>query len=357
MTSPPGLDLLALQGYLDRVGIATSGPLSAELISGGRSNLTYTVTDGQRAWVLRRPPLGQILPGAHDVAREYRIMAALAGSSVPVPSMTALCLDPEVLGLPFYLMDRIDGVVLRSRELVSGVEEPVRRQLSHQLVDTLADLHDVDYTAVGLGDLGRPEGYLQRQLDRWVRQYQKVKIRELDHVDEIVSALQSAMPRSPRPAIVHGDYRIDNVILRRDQHTGQASATIAGVLDWELATLGDPLADLATLVMFWDEIGKPWNPITAGLTAFAGFSSAADVIERYLSRRGQQVADIDWYLVFAQFKLAIILEQMHARYVAGDTVGAGFDDVGAMVIFLLDKASSDLHGSASLGRPGTMRYD
>jgi aminoglycoside phosphotransferase (APT) family kinase protein len=341
--SSDGLDLDALGRYLTDQQVALAGALSSELISGGRSNLTYLVTDGSSNWVLRRPPLGQILAGAHDVAREHRVMAALGSTNVPVPTMVALCEDDSVLGVPFYLMDRIDGTVLRTPELVAELPEPVRARLGDALITTLADLHDVDYEAIGLGNLGRPDGYLQRQVDRWTKQYQKIKIRELPHVDDIVATLRQSMPVSTLSSIVHGDYRIDNVIVAPDD-----AATIAGVLDWEMATLGDPLADLATLVMFWDEPGKPFNPITGGLTAFAGFPSGDEVIERYVSRRGLVVDDVDWYLVFSEFKLAIILEQIHARHAAGQTLGEGFDNIGEMVIVLLGSAMDKIAASASL---------
>jgi aminoglycoside phosphotransferase (APT) family kinase protein len=340
---PDGLDLAALGAYLSRGGLESAGPLSAELISGGRSNLTYLVTDGVSNWVMRRPPKGDILSGAHDVAREHRVMAALAPTAVPVPKMLALCPDDSVLGVPFYLMDRIDGPVLRKPDMVAALAEPVRGRLGATLVDTLADLHDVDYDAIGLGDLGRPDGYLQRQVDRWTTQYRKIKIRELPHVAEIVAALRTSMPKSSLSSIVHGDYRLDNVLV-----DAQDNARIAGVLDWEMATLGDPLADLATLIMFWDEPGKPFNPITGGLMAFAGFPSADEVVERYVSRRNLIVDDVDWYLVFSEFKLAIILEQIHARHVAGQTVGDGFDDIGDMVIVLLESAMDKIAASAGV---------
>jgi aminoglycoside phosphotransferase (APT) family kinase protein len=340
---PDGLDLTALGAYLARSGVETVGPLAGELISGGRSNLTYLVSDGVRNWVLRRPPKGEILSGAHDVAREHRVMAALAATAVPVPTMVALAEDDTVLGVPFYVMDRIDGTVLRKPDMVAALTEPVRSRLGATLVDTLADLHDVDYDAIGLGDLGRPDGYLERQVDRWTKQYQKIKIRDLPHVDRVVAALRAARPESTLASIVHGDYRLDNVIVDAHDNT-----RIAGVLDWEMATLGDPLADLATLIMFWDEPGRPFNPITGGLMAFAGFPGADEVVERYVSRRSLIIDDVDWYLVFSEFKLAIILEQIHARHVAGHTVGDGFDDIGDMVIVLLGSAMDKIAASASL---------
>jgi len=328
-----GLDLTALAACLERNGVPVTGPLTARLISGGRSNLTYIVTGGASEWVVRRPPLGQIFPGAHDVAREHRVMRALAGSPVPVPRMIALCDDDSVLGVPFYVMERVPGTVLRTREQVAAIDAGQRALLGEQLVDTLAMLHEVDYHAVGLGDLGRPAGYLERQVARWTRQYQAIKVRDLRYLDEVATVLRATLPQSGLASIVHGDYRLDNVLVEAAD-----PARIAAVLDWEMTTIGDPLADLATLVMFWDEPGRPYNPISAGLTALAGFPSARAVIERYVSRRGLTIDDVDWYLAFAEFKLAVILEQIHARHVAGQTVGEGFGDIGDMVLFLLESA-------------------
>lgn len=341
--SPDGLDLAALAGHLLRERVQVDGPLTASLISGGRSNLTYRVSDGTSRWVLRRPPLGDVLKGAHDVAREHRVMAGLAATAVPVPRVVTLCRDESVLGVEFYMMDEVDGRVLRTPELVEPLTPAERAGLGDSLVDTLADLHDADYEAAGLGGLGRPDGYLQRQVDRWHRQYGVIKDRELEHVEPIVTALREAMPAGSGASVVHGDYRIDNVMV------GTADPTsIEAVLDWEMATLGDPLADLGMLLMFWDEPGRPFNPITDGLTAFDGFPSRDRVVERYVTRRGLQIDDLDWYLVFSQFKLAIILEQMHVRHRTGQTRGDGFQGLGDMVTSLLQGARDDIEQSPRL---------
>ncbi|GAA2223570.1 phosphotransferase family protein [Micromonospora olivasterospora] len=331
------LDLDALATLLGDAGAAAGdAPLSAELISGGRSNLTYRVTDGSRRWILRRPPFGEIMEGTHDVIREYRVMAGLSASKVPVPRVVLLDDGTVSAGAPCYLMDEVAGHVLRTPELVEAFPVPARRTLGEGLVDTLADLHDVDPEAVGLADLGRPKGYLERQLARWMRQYSTTKVRELDQVDEIARVLSARLPQHSEVSIVHGDYRIDNVIAAAD-------GRVAAVLDWEMATLGDPLADLATLVMFTDEPGRRFNPITGGLTAVDGFLSKDAVVERYARRRRDIAHDLDWYLVFAQFKLAIILEQIHARHLMGNTVGDGeHGRVGPMVEELLAEAADGL---------------
>jgi len=341
-----GLDLTALTTYLRAASVPLEGPLTARLISGGRSNLTYAVTDGASRWVLRRPPLGQVLKGAHDVAREHRVMLGLAATAVPVPATVALCRDESVLGVEFYLMDEVGGQVLRTTGLVEPLAVSTRTALGHALVDTLADLHDVDYTAAGLADLGTPDGYLQRQVDRWVRQYGAINVRELPHVDEVVAALRKGMPVAQGASVVHGDYRLDNVMVGHDDPT-----RIVAVLDWEMATLGDPLADLAMLLMFWDEAGRPFNPITAGLMALDGFPSRDEAIEHYVTRRSLQVENLDWYAVFSQFKLAIILEQMHVRHLTGQTRGEGFEGLGEMVVDLLEAARGDVERSPRLRAP------
>jgi aminoglycoside phosphotransferase (APT) family kinase protein len=345
MSWPSGasLDVSALQAYLREQGVPTSGELTAELVSGGRSNLTYLVDDAASSWVLRRPPMGTIPVGAHDVAREYRVMSALAPTPVPVPRTVVLCDDVDVIGARFYLMDHIDGRVLRTNDDVAGLDLPTRARLGNTLVDTLVDLHDVDVDAVGLATLGRPAGYLERQVERWAKRYQAVRFRDLPHVDDVLGVLRRRFPVSPPASIVHGDYRLDNVITAADDQ-----GRIAGVLDWEMATIGDPLADLGMLLMFWDEPGRPANPITAGLMAAEGFPRRDDVVQRYVSRRGLPTDDLDWYLVFCEFKLAVILEQIHARFVTGNTVGEGFVDVGAMVGVLLDSAMDRISASTAI---------
>jgi aminoglycoside phosphotransferase (APT) family kinase protein len=340
VSSDSGLDVHALQGFLRDHGVPTSGELTATLVSGGRSNLTYVVDDAVSSWVLRRPPMGAIPAGSHDVAREFRVMSALAHTPVPVPRTVVQCEDVDVIGARFYLMERIDGRVLRTKDDVAELDLPTRARLGNTLIDTLIDLHDVDVDAVGLSTLGRPTGYLERQVQRWATQYRAVRFRELPHVDHVLETLRSHLPQSPPPSIVHGDYRLDNVIT-----VAGDPGRIAGVLDWEMATIGDPLADLGMLLMFWDEPGHSPNPITAGLMAAPGFPRRDDVVERYVSRRGLRVDDLDWYLVFCEFKLAVILEQIHARFVSGDTVGTGFDGVGAMVGVLLDSAFEHIRTS------------
>jgi aminoglycoside phosphotransferase (APT) family kinase protein len=335
------VDPAALGRLLVAQGVSVDGELTLSTVGGGKSNLTFTVTDGRSRWILRRPPFGDYHRGAHDVGREFRVMAALHGSAVPVPTMVANCDDLSVIGAPFYVMEEVAGVVLRTRDVVSELAPATCLTLSEALVDTLASLHEVDVDAVGLAALGKPTGFLERQLARWQKQYHAVSARHTGRVDEVVAALASAMPLSMAVAIVHGDFRIDNVIVRSEDRS-----VIAAVIDWEMATLGDPLADLATLVMFWDEVGRPFNPITGGLTAFPGFLSVDEVIRRYAHRRGldQPAVDgLDWYIAFSKFKLAVILEQIHVRHESGQTVGDGFEGIDVMVDQLLDECLPPTH--------------
>lgn len=332
------LDLEALTSYLARVGAPLAGPLTADLIAGGRSNPTYGLSDGTSEWILRRPPHGHVLQSAHDMGRETRVVTALSGTLVPVPRVVAHCEDLAVIGAPFYVMDRLIGRTYRSHEDTATLTEVERVGLTRSLVDTLVDLHEVDPEAVGLGDWGRPHGYLERQVARWGRQWESVRTSERAEVPRLLQHLTATMPETRFPGIVHGDYKIDNVMVGLDD-----PSQVVGVLDWEMSTLGDTLADLGLLVSFWDEVGAFHNPITAGATAHPGFPSASEVVEAYATRRGIDVEGLDWYVVFADFKIAVVLEQIHARHVQGHTVGEGFDDIGAMVGPLLGRALERAH--------------
>jgi aminoglycoside phosphotransferase (APT) family kinase protein len=336
--------LRRLHRYLGDVGVPLQGELSTELVSGGKSNLTLRLTDGTSRWMLRRPPLGEYFAGAHDVSREFRVMGALAHTNIPVPTMVCYCSDVDVIGAPFYVMAEVPGTVLRRRSEVAALPVDTRRRLSHTMVDTLADLHQVNVQRTGLQDLGRPEGYLARQVARWIRQYEQVQVREIPGIRECGRWLHDTVPNSLESSLVHGDFRVDNVITHPDDH-----GRIAAVLDWEMATLGDPLLDLGTFLIFWDEPGRPFNPITAGLTALPGFLSREQVIARYSQRRGIQVTGIQWYVDFSAFKLAVILEQIHARHLHGQTRGAGFETVGSMVSELIARICAGKVGALNEG--------
>ncbi|SDP25164.1 phosphotransferase family protein [Actinacidiphila guanduensis] len=322
--SLPGLDLDRLRAHLDReLPGLLDGDLRAELIQGGRSNLTYRVTDGTGTWVVRRPPLGHVLATAHDMAREHRVISALAPTSVPVPRTLLLCEDPEVIGAPFYVMEHVAGTPYRSEEQLRALGPERTRAAVHHLVDTLVDLHAVDPAAVGLAGFGRPEGFLDRQLRRWGKQLDSSRSRELPGMDELHAGLGRTLPHSPAPAIVHGDYRLDNVLMDPD-------GTPTAVLDWEMSTFGDPLTDLGLLVMYSEQ--RDADLLSAPTTGGApGHPSPQEIVGRYAERSGRDVAAVDWYTAFAYFKLAVIVEGIHYRWTLGRTVGPGFDRIGSVV--------------------------
>jgi aminoglycoside phosphotransferase (APT) family kinase protein len=313
----PGLDLARLSGYLrTRVPDLAAEPLSAELIAGGRSNLTYRVCAGAHEFVLRRPPLGHVLATAHDMAREHRVISALAGTPVPVPEAIALCEDAEPLGAPFYLMSYVPGTVYRDPAQTGPLGAEGRRALADAMVDTLAALHRVDPAAVGLADFGHPDGYLARQVRRWAGQLDRSRSRELPGIDELRDRLAGSVPDSGPPAIVHGDYRLDNLIVDADRR-------VAAVLDWEMATLGDPLTDLGLLLVYWDLGG-------IGLGAAHGFPPGSELLARYGTTK-----DLAWYIGLGSYKLAVICEGIHYRYLRGQTVGEGFERLGELTLPLV----------------------
>jgi aminoglycoside phosphotransferase (APT) family kinase protein len=332
--TPEGVDLARLRGYFaEHVAGAGDRELSAELIAGGRSNLTYSITNGEQTWVLRRPPLGHVLPTAHDMAREYRVMSALAGTGVPVPVTYALCEDLDVNDAPFYVMEKVDGIIYRDGAALTVLTADDARRLSEELIDVLARIHRVDYAAVGLGEFGHPDGYLERQIRRWGQQWERSKTRELPAVDELARRLNAALPESGPPAIVHGDYRLDNTMMALDD-----PGRIVAVLDWEMSTLGDPLADLGLFLLYWGNSGAQIIATGAAIEEQAGFLSPDEIVERYARESGRAVDALDWYVVFASFKLAIIVEGIHARYKMGKTLGEGFDEIGKTVDVLINGA-------------------
>lgn len=343
---PPGLDLDRLGALLDRErpGLV-NGPLSGRLIEGGRSNLTYTVSDGTAKWVVRRPPLGHVLATAHDMKREHRVISALHATPVPVPRTVLLCEDEEVLGAPFYVMEFVEGTPYRTAGQLAPLGAERTRQAVLALVDTLVDLHAVDPGEVGLADFGRPEGFLDRQLRRWSKQLDASRNRELAGIDELHAALGRELPRSPAPAVVHGDYRLDNVLIASPD--GGADS-IRAVLDWEMSTLGDPLTDLGLLVMYGMPLGMPDSPVSTTAEA-PGHPSPAELIERYAARSGRDVSAVSWYTAFAWFKLAVILEGIHYRYTLGQTVGPGFDRIGDLVPVFIEHGLTTLRAGLQEG--------
>ncbi|MET9100281.1 phosphotransferase family protein [Streptomyces antibioticus] len=332
---PPGLDLDRLRALLDRErpGLV-GGPLTGRLIEGGRSNLTYEVGDGTSRWVVRRPPLGHVLATAHDMRREHRVISALHPTSVPVPNPVLLCEDEDVIGSPFYVMEFVEGTPYRTVGQLAPLGPERTRDAVLSLVDTLVELHAVDPAEVGLADFGRPEGFLDRQLRRWGKQLDASRSRDLAGIDELHAALGRALPGSPAPAVVHGDYRLDNVLIGPDD-------SIRAILDWEMSTLGDPLTDLGLLVMYSVPLELTDSPVSTTASA-PGHPAPAELVERYAARSGRDVSAVSWYTAFAWFKLAVILEGIHYRYTLGQTVGRGFDHIGDLVPVFIEHGLTTL---------------
>ena len=338
---PPGLSLSRLTGWFDRMLPGSRiGELTAEVIAGGRSNLTYRLTDGSTTWALRRPPMGHVLPTAHDMAREFTVISALHGSEVPVPEPIALCADREVLGEPFYLMSFVDGVVLD--DPAKAPDPAAARRSTEALVDTLVALHRIEPAAVGLDEFGRPEGFLARQVGRWYRQFQ-ASVPEESAMDAEAQAefvrtrLLERLPRSTRAGIVHGDYRLTNVLYAPD------FSRIAAVVDWEMATLGDPLTDLGLLYVYHQLAGAT-DSVMPDFPSARGFLGPDELIVRYADQSGQQLGELDWYIAFGYFKLAVIAAGIHARYLQGKTVGSGFEVFGQLRDSTLAAAAERISG-------------
>lgn len=331
-----GLPLQALSHYLSRtVPEIGDAPLRASLISGGRSNLTYLLTDGSRRWVLRRPPLGSVLETAHDMGREYRMIDALHPSAVPVPRPVHLAGTDgvDVLGAPFFIMSFAEGEVLRDTDQLTAVTDPDR--LARHLMTCLADLHDVSPDDVGLGDLGRPAGYLDRQLSRWLRQVGSIHSPLLGRFEEVADALRRDAPTTQRTSLVHGDYRLDNIVVGPGEE-------VRAVLDWEMATRGDPLADVASTLVWWDGMRGLDSPVAAHPGDVPRYPRHDALVSAYAEASDLDLRDLDWYLAFARYKIAAIFEGIRQRHDDGLTVGEGFDRIGPLVPHLLDNATASV---------------
>lgn len=334
--SLPGIPVEALEDFLrSNVPHLLGGPLRVELLAGGRSNLTYLVTDGDSRWVLRRPPLGHVLATAHDMDREYRMLAALHPTDIPVPR-PLISAGSEVLGAPFYLMEFTDGLIPRERTQLESFRT-CPEQLAHELVDVLVRLHRLEPDSVGLGELGRPHGYLSRQLSRWAHQLDASRSRRLPELDRLGQLLSETLPTEREPTLVHGDYRLDNVVV--DPQDGR----IVGVLDWEMATRGDPLTDLASMVLWWDGIRGLDSPVAAVPGDVPDFPSSELLLARYAEQSGRDLASLPWYLAFAFYKIAVIFEGIHYRAQQDLTVGDGFDALGGLVPALTERGLAALH--------------
>ncbi|SFO55714.1 Predicted kinase, aminoglycoside phosphotransferase (APT) family [Actinomadura madurae] len=327
--APPGLDLERLARWLSDTLPSADGGLTATLIAGGKSNLTYVVADGDREWIVRRPPMGHVLPTAHDMAREYRVMSALKDTPVPVPRTYALCQDDSVIGAPFYVMERCAGTPYRRAVELAEHGRERTRTIATQLVDILAALHQVEPGEVGLDDFGKPAGFLTRQVHRWKKQLDASHHRDLPAVDELYARLAADVPPDSGTAVVHGDYRLDNVLVSSDDRA-------TAVLDWEMATLGDPLTDLA-LMLVYHRLGEVLSGDGFSDAASApGFLTEDEIIMRYADGSDRDLSRFGFYLGLATFKLAAILEGIHFRHLHGQTVGEGFDTIGDAIHPLLE---------------------
>ena len=335
-TDLPGLPAAAAERWLRGTlpGLVQDGPWDAEVISGGLSNITYRLRLPGGTVILRRPPLGHVLPRAHDMAREYRVLNALVPTSVPVPEPLALCTDPDVLGVTFYVMREVPGTVLRTPVDTEALSVAERAALASDLIATLADLHAVSPDAVGLGDYGRRDGYCVRQIRTWGAQWDRSRTRDLPDMGVLLARLAERAPADSANTIVHGDYRLDNTVVSLPP---DGAPRIAGVLDWELSTLGDPLADLAVTLSYWHDPGdveRGYIPVSAGITDKPGFPAARALAEDYAARTGRSLDNLSFYMALAWMKLAVICEGVHARYLGGQTVGPGYEKVGPAVPLL-----------------------
>jgi len=348
VTSPPGLDLLALHAFLQREVGGVGDRLQGAVIPGGRSNLTYVVADGERRFVVRRPPLALVLPTAHDMRREVRMLSALQRTDIPVPDVLAVCEDESVIGAPFYVMRYIDGPVVRDELPQTFSDTPqTRRAMSEALLDTLVRLHDVVPGDVGLGDFGRPEGFLERQVRRWWQQWEASKTRELPSIEELHRRLQATLPAQSPAGIVHGDYRLDNVMFAPHD-----PSRIVAVIDWEMATVGDPLCDVGLLLVYWADTAEEAAARTLhgrSITVEDGFLRREELRARYASQSSRDLSSLDWYIALGAYKLAIIAEGIHARFLMGMTVGDGFDSIGTMVPPIVEGALTTLQHLAPTG--------
>jgi aminoglycoside phosphotransferase (APT) family kinase protein len=317
-------------------------PLHFELIAGGRSNLTFKVTDSADvAWALRRPPTGHVLPTAHDMGREHRIIAALGGhTDVPVAPAIGLCDDPAVNGAPFYVMGYVDGTVVRDAPAAAEIPLEMRRTIAESLVDVLVRIHAVDPDAVGLGDLGRKEGYIERQLRRWHGQFEKSKTREVPLIDEMHARLLAAVPEQGSATIVHGDYRLDNCMMGAD-------GTVAAVLDWEICTLGDPLADVGLLMVYWSDPGDQAAALPSA-TTLDGFPRRAEMMAMYADASGRDVSELSFYVAFGYWKLACIVQGVYERYLGGAGGGdpTGYEAFADQVLRLAEMSRAAAAGVA-----------
>jgi aminoglycoside phosphotransferase (APT) family kinase protein len=330
------LDLAKLEPFLRHHFPGEAGPPIVRQYPSGHSNLTYSLAFGSREMVLRRPPFGSKVKTAHDMGREYRVLSKLHAHYSPAPQVLVFCDDESVLGAPFYLMEPIHGVILR-RDVPPDLDfsPELARRVCESFLDNLALLHGLDYNSMDLGDLGRPQGYLERQVRGWIGRYHGSKTHDIPEVETISNWIQQHMPSSGAAALIHNDYKYDNVVLDSDDLT-----RIIGVLDWEMCTIGDPLTDLGSALAYWADRSDPpeiletrWGP-----TSYPGSLTRAQLVQRYAQKTGRDVSDMAFYLVFARFKIAVIVQQIYYRYHQGLTHDERFATMPQRITLLLRAA-------------------
>ena len=343
MNPPRGIDPGPVTDWILQRRPDLQAPLDFALITGGASNLTFRVTDAAgRRLVLRRPPTGHVLASAHDMAREHRIMAALQDTAVPVPAVVGLCQDEAVNGADFYVMDFVEGRIVFDRADGEAVAPALRPVMTDSLTDTLAALHAIDPDEVGLGDLGRKEDYCARQLRRWKRQIDEGSDRDMPLFQDLHDRFVAAIPPQQGAGIVHGDYRLDNCMMADD-------GTVAAVLDWELCTLGDVLADVAGMAMWWGDDPAVQGRLADVPTRAEGFGTRLDMLERYARNSDRDVSDLPWYVAFQHWRLAAISEGVRVRFAAGamgDQEGTAEGDARAAVDSLVETADRILRSGS-----------
>jgi aminoglycoside phosphotransferase (APT) family kinase protein len=330
------LPAAALEEYLSRKLPGAAGSLVVEQFPQGHSNLTYLLRLGEHELVLRRAPFGNLVKSAHDMSREYRVLSKLWAVYPPAPRPLLFCEDPGVMDAPFYVMERRRGIILRQR-LPEGlaIDPPTARRLSTALVDSLAHLHSLDYRAAGLGELGKPDGYVARQVTGWAERYGKARTDDMPAMDRLAAWLAGRLPVESGAALIHNDFKYDNLVLNPRDIT-----RIVAVLDWEMATVGDPLMDLGTTLGYWVEADDPpaLRHSATGPTALPGSLTRREVVARYAEQTGRDVSDILFYYVFGLYKIAVIVQQIYARYVRGHTRDTRFARLNALVAVLAEQA-------------------
>jgi len=337
MSSVDAMSLVDLERLIEFVARVAplAGEVDVQLLSGGQSNLTYLLTSGDYEYVARRRPIGEVPAGAHDMKREYRVLAALMGTTLPVPRVHGFCDDDRPLGAPFYVMDRVRGSVLHRADDVAHLTEQEARDISIEAIDVLTSLHQLDYVAIGLADLGRPEGFVARRVDRWLQQWDRALHRDHPLVAPLATSLAGrAHLLRGGSALVHGDYRLGNMIVDPGP-----PGRVAALLDWELSTLGDPLTDLAHLLVYWESSRGRLTHESQLIALHPGFLSGAQLAERYAETTGSNIAELDLYLAFEHWRAAIIKEGIYMRRRSVGDGTPGTDELGESVQLHLEEAA------------------